>query len=349
MLGTAEVTIIDKNGEGKTFRALCDNGSQVNLISQLAVKRLGLKQHKSLVQFTGIDGTPLGRSFAYVMATITLPDSQETLESKFYIMKKITNYSPGAWSDEIFAQDVNFADEKYNRAGNIDVLLGVGVWIRILKPRVMKNCEETIALQETKLGWVVFQVDNPNDMISVHMTGIKVQESTQEILAVMERFWKLEEIHEEEIAILCTEEQYCEDFYEKTHSRDETGRYIVRLPLKDEIKLLGRTKNGAKKIFEHMERKMAQDEVFATKYREFMREYIALGHMTKVENLIDEDGYFTPHHGIFASLKFCFFSCFTLHLKMCLVDLLMRCNSLDQNCNVIYLLSWLHFEWVCSD
>lgn len=48
---------------------------------------------------------------------------------------------------------------------------------------------------------------------------------------------------------------------------------------------------------------MKRNAEFATKYRAFMSEYETLGHMTQVRD-VQEDGYYTPHHGVLSSNKF---------------------------------------------
>ncbi|KAL7297060.1 hypothetical protein TKK_0009486 [Trichogramma kaykai] len=45
---------------------------------------------------------------------------------------------------------------------------------------------------------------------------------------IVERFWEIEDIAQKQHLTL--EEQYCEDYFCKTTTRTETGRFMVRLP-----------------------------------------------------------------------------------------------------------------------
>lgn len=72
---------------------MCDNGSQVNLISRKAIEKLGIKINKTETAFIGIDGCSLGSSLGSVQLKIILPKTGEILSEQFHIMEKITNYS----------------------------------------------------------------------------------------------------------------------------------------------------------------------------------------------------------------------------------------------------------------
>lgn len=136
-----------------------------------------------------------------------------------------------------------------------------------------------------------------------HVGIVGVQDPLNLLSSQLEQFWKIEEVESE--LPLSKEEQRCEDFFKDTHSRDEEGRYIVRLPFNDKIHELGNSKRGAIAQFLRMERKMERDPIFAEKYREFMREYEQLGHMKRISEPREvEEGYYTPHHGVFSSNKF---------------------------------------------
>ncbi|XP_062540880.1 uncharacterized protein LOC134208936 [Armigeres subalbatus] len=97
------------------------------------------------------------------------------------------------------------------------------------------------------------------------------------------------------------EEHHCEDFFQSTTSRDETGRYIVRVPRKPDFDaMLGESKIGALRRFEQLERRLERDQKLKEEYHDFMREYLSLGHMRLVES---DDGnhshtYYLPHHPV---------------------------------------------------
>ncbi|KAG5879048.1 hypothetical protein JTB14_003611 [Gonioctena quinquepunctata] len=64
---------------------------------------------------------------------------------------------------------------------------------------------------------------------------------------------------------------------------NEEGRFMVSLPLEDNIKTLGKSFSTALKRFEYMEKKLERDSNIRQQYHDFTEEYIELCHMTKIE------------------------------------------------------------------
>lgn len=117
----------------------------------------------------------------------------------------------------------------------------------------------------------------------------------------MEKFWQAEDLPNQ--IVLSHEERLCENIFNETHSRDSTGRYVVHLPFNDRIQSLGKSKAIALRQFYAMEKRMQRNADFKAKYHEFMNEFLILNHMTEIKDTV-EDGYYTPHHGVFTSKKF---------------------------------------------
>lgn len=134
---------------------------------------------------------------------------------------------------------------------------------------------------------------------SPYIGNIIPQKATNELLKQLEKFWENEDIS----SLQTTHEDICEDIFKNSHSRDADGRYIVKIPFNDNLSQLGKSKMTALRQFFYMERKMLKDNIFAKNYRDFMDEYESLGHMTQFSER-DEDGYYTPHHGVMSSGKF---------------------------------------------
>ncbi|GFX44035.1 uncharacterized protein TNCV_4118311 [Trichonephila clavipes] len=58
-------------------------------------------------------------------------------------------------------------------------------------------------------------------------------------------FWELEIVEEERTKNV--EAIFCEDHFLKTHSRDDEGRYVVKMPLENEPNCLGESRDIALK------------------------------------------------------------------------------------------------------
>jgi len=63
--------------------------------------------------------------------------------------------------------------------------------------------------------------------------------SHDELFLLLQRFWEIDTIPNIQDYTLSVEDQQCEDHFKQTHSRDRDGRYIVRLPFKEDPAQLG--------------------------------------------------------------------------------------------------------------
>lgn len=95
------------------------------------------------------------------------------------------------------------------------------------------------------------------------------------------------------------DDQECESYFVNTVTRDSSGRFIVRLPFKENRVELGESKDLAMKRLRYLERKFKTDPEFFDRYSMFMREYIELNHMSKVTDRIETiKPIYLPHHGV---------------------------------------------------
>ena len=99
------------------------------------------------------------------------------------------------------------------------------------------------------------------------------------------------------------EEILCEEHFKKHTSRDDTGRYIVRLPRREYQGRLGESYEQAKRRFHQLERRFQEHPDLHQTYSEFMQEYEELGHMKQINEdpSSAEERYYLPHHAVFKS------------------------------------------------
>jgi len=120
----------------------------------------------------------------------------------------------------------------------------------------------------------------------------------------MQRFW---EVEEPSAPVSPTaEDQWCEDYFKKSTSRDSSGRFCVALPFRNLFShaindqtspnhSLGDSRSIALKLFYNLERRLAKDPELYVAYRKFMSTYRTLDHMV----LAPAPGkYFIPHHAV---------------------------------------------------
>ncbi|CAG9133939.1 unnamed protein product [Plutella xylostella] len=99
-----------------------------------------------------------------------------------------------------------------------------------------------------------------------------------------------------------SEERACEDHFLSTTYRNEEGRFVVSMPLKEDPNKLGDSYFMAKSRFSSLERRFQRDPIYKQRYIEFIDEYEKLGHMTKNTTKVSSNqgnvNYYLPHHGI---------------------------------------------------
>ncbi|GFU88225.1 hypothetical protein TNCV_846181 [Trichonephila clavipes] len=61
----------------------------------------------------------------------------------------------------------------------------------------------------------------------------------------IKRFWEIENCPDFEISTMSREEKLCEEHFTSTYNRDETGRFIVKMPLSRDPSCLGDSKQMA--------------------------------------------------------------------------------------------------------
>lgn len=84
--------------------------------------------------------------------------------------------------------------------------------------------------------------------------------------------------------------------------RNESGHFVLKLPIKDNFEL-GSSYDMARRWFFSLEKRLAHNEDLKVQYTEFLKEYEALGHMTYIENVstIYTNCYYIPHHAVVRS------------------------------------------------
>ena len=113
----------------------------------------------------------------------------------------------------------------------------------------------------------------------------------------MQRFWTVEEgatCHDK------TANGECEQYFRDTTTRDASGRFVVRIPFKPEVRTLGDSRKMAEKRLYSIERKLSRNVGLRREYVAFMQEYQDLGHMTRIAGSRETtSGYYLPHHAVF--------------------------------------------------
>ncbi|XP_075162920.1 uncharacterized protein LOC142235554 [Haematobia irritans] len=294
LLGTALVKI-KANGLETECKAILDSGSQVNLITERLVARLGLPSRPTTMSISGI-----GRNRTKVQhrVNISLQSRYNNFSSRLeaFVLPQIITPQPAQFihiDKWLIPKNITLADPTFNRPGKIDILLGAEYHHQLLAIGQIQLGDNLPILQNTTLGWIASgKVSDQHLQTSIF--GVLTDEDSMN--QTIERFWKLEEVDNTQKQLSIHDAQ-CEAHFNQHTGRDKEGRFIVRLPFCAEPSSLGESHSLAFNRFLSLERRLSKDITLKQQYIQFMKEYEALGHMTKV-NIDNVTGakYFIPHH-----------------------------------------------------
>ncbi|XP_018406810.1 PREDICTED: uncharacterized protein LOC108782911 [Cyphomyrmex costatus] len=302
LLATAQVVAIAENGENLKARVLIDQGSEISLISERLVQLLHLPRKHSSISLIGIGGLKTNNTNGLTQFKIRPHfDHNTEIFISAHILPKLTTSLPSVkvhQHDWPHLKGLTLADYHYATPGSIDIILGAYVYSQIIEEGLIKGDTTSPIAQRTKLGWILSGPFNNNKASEISQGyHISVDKDLHDLL---QRFWKLEEVSSTTTSLLSIEVQECEQHYKQTHSRDQQGRYIVRLPFKRSANELGDSRKKALHIMFNLFKKQTSDSNYATAYSEFLREYERLDHMIQVPKgqLEPELVYYLPHHGV---------------------------------------------------
>ncbi|XP_017481434.1 PREDICTED: uncharacterized protein LOC108377116 [Rhagoletis zephyria] len=195
---------------------------------------------------------------------------------------------------------LELADPSCHIPAQTDMVIGSDILPQILLQGIQKICD-TILAQKKIFGWILSGSITQN----VVSFSTQVEERSNTTLSSqLRKFWEEEEIPQP--PQISPEDQACKHIYATTTTRAPNGRYIVRLPFKEEFpkKLsLGHSRSAALQQFFSMERSLQKKGDLATMYNNVLQEYLDLGHMehTKPCEIIANGKYFSfylPHHAV---------------------------------------------------
>ncbi|XP_046435240.1 uncharacterized protein LOC124187038 [Neodiprion fabricii] len=112
---------------------------------------------------------------------------------------------------------------------------------------------------------------------------------------LINKFWEIEEIDAK--ASFSSEDSLCEEHYVENTTRDDAGRYIVRLPFRHADKDFGDSRSQALRRFYSLQRRLNSDPILKEEYAVVMKEYTDLGHMSLCHD-DSTNGYHMPQHAV---------------------------------------------------
>lgn len=298
ILPTALVNVYDGFKNKQTCRVLLDSGSQCSFITESCVQRLQLKRSNAKLTVSGIGGCKTGYTKGSVSITITPGNRDEPLiRIEALILPKLTSKQPqsGQKVNISYFNQFDLADPFFYKSADIDILIGSDKFFELLVDGKITTPNNLI-MQNTVLGWII--AGQLPDHQAIQSLTISTSSNDENLDGLLRKFWELENVNSP-MAKFSEEEMFCEKHFRETNKIDDTGRFVVRLPFKISPTILGETLDIAIQRMRAMEKKFTRNTTFAIRYKEFMKEYLSLGHMRPIaREELKAKGYYLPHHGV---------------------------------------------------
>ena len=109
------------------------------------------------------------------------------------------------------------------------------------------------------------------------------------------RFWEVEEIPR--VKPMSKENRQCVEHYDTTTYIAEDGRITVRLPFKSEARPSNNFQTAKQRLFA-LERKLKDHDDVKQQYRDFIKEFVDMGHLEQAPQT-SSLCYYLPHHCVF--------------------------------------------------
>lgn len=308
LLGTATIQIQDVIGNWIPVRCVVDPGSQISAITERVAQIIKLPRQPCPMQVTGIGSTHPVKSKGEIVCAI-LPhsalsqfSSSNPLQVRSVILPKIasdlTSNVPASVLQEyghLQLADLSYTDKKIS--SHIDMLIGAEHYADLIisSHPIIQGTPSAIP---TKLGWLLMGKvsENSNFTPQTQCTSLFISEIEDPVETQLQRFWEIEEVNEN-VKINNPEDLECEEHFSKTHSRDETGRYIVHLPFKTNgPPNLGSNQELAFQRLKSLTKRLDKNPSVKTLYQENLQTYLDAGHMVVAEKPTD---YLLVHHGVY--------------------------------------------------
>ncbi|XP_051166519.1 uncharacterized protein LOC127284864 [Leptopilina boulardi] len=300
ILSTAVIYVKDNLGQLVRARALLDNGSMANFMTEELCKKLNLKKKNIMHAVSGINLTQTS-VMSCTLTTIVSIKTDYRVRAEFLVTNNISHCIPTTKIslDRLsIPEHVKLADPNFHDPQPIDLLLGTAIFWDSMEAQQIRPGQGHPVLQLTKFGWILggyltFPEAHNQKQTTTLFCGLSTDKNLDDH---MKRFWEINEIPVARIK--SAEELECESNFSETFRRAEDGRFEVSLPLKKDVRSLGESRSGAEKRLLSMERRFRKDQNIKLRYQEYMDEFLELGHMTRI--LDQETGFmnYLPHHAV---------------------------------------------------
>ncbi|XP_011858796.1 PREDICTED: uncharacterized protein LOC105556325, partial [Vollenhovia emeryi] len=299
--GSSALAVISSSIVQHSARLLIDTGSELTFVSENLIRQLNIPRQYSGLLITGIAGKECTRTRGVVSLTLRSTHSNAAATIQAHVLRTVTSILPSFEAEPEewpHLRNLALADPDFLIPRPIDILIGADAYGQIIKPNVIRHSPLMPIAQLSIFGWLVLgPVKKEATRTSTHHASTQVNED--DLNELLTKFWVQEEVPTHDVNQLTPDEQRCEEHFKATHSRDPSGRYVVRIPLKSPADLLGDSYHVAHQCLKGLRRRFSRDVNYRRLYQQFMMDYETLNHMTKASSISSRRSHFyLPHHGV---------------------------------------------------
>ncbi|XP_065079710.1 uncharacterized protein LOC135702582 [Ochlerotatus camptorhynchus] len=188
------------NGSYILARALLDCASEANFVTESLAQRLCSKRTPANIDVYGISQSV----------------KKVKHKTNITVSSRLGSYTTSPYP-------------KFNIAHDIDLIIGIKNFFSILENEQLTLGSGLPVLRKTVFGYVVAgeAMEKSASTVVCNVSSIDNLES------IVRKFWEVESF--EKGKVLSLEELYCENHFRETHQRAPDGRYVVRLPIREEM------------------------------------------------------------------------------------------------------------------
>ncbi|XP_049305911.1 uncharacterized protein LOC125776614 [Bactrocera dorsalis] len=293
LLTTAIVGIKGRDGRIIKARALLDSGSQVHLITKELKNKLKLPSKRESMTIEGVGQNKTNTNERVNLHLKSLKDPFETNLDTMVVEKIVSNVPTEHIKVKKIPENIKLADPSFGVPGKIDLLLGADIFFDFLKEEKLSIENVNYKLQNSVFGWLIYGSTNISSKLA--HCGV-VTYFDEKLDNQLKKFWEIESI-ENKCVNQTKEETHCEEHFINNFKISVDGKFTVALPFKKENINLGDSSLQAKRRFLSLEKKLKNNEIVREQYKQFMKEYIRLGHTEEIKNVnLFKSKYYLPHH-----------------------------------------------------
>ncbi|XP_071651746.1 uncharacterized protein [Temnothorax longispinosus] len=275
------------------------DGSELTFVSESLVRQLNIIRHHSVILITGIGGGKATQTREIALLKLRSLHSRSDVIIQAHVLQASANILPSfnaAPQEWPHLSKLTLADPDFLTPRPVDIIIGADSYGQIIKPNIIKQDTLMPIAQLSIFGWLVLGPVDTSASASAAVHHASIQERENALDELLSRFWTQEEVPASNNLDLTPDEQKCEEHFKSTVSRDSTGRYTVRLPLKSSPDTLGDSYLTAHRCLKSLQTRLSRDDNYRRLYHQFMTEYRELNHMKKASS--QHTQYYLPHHGV---------------------------------------------------